>query len=405
MKYSEESILLTSQINKIDKKKNGIFFTPPSIINTNLQLLIPFLKKIKNVLEPSCGSGEYIDKLINKNKKLKITGIENNNTIFDAIKDKYTTDNNIQLICDDFLKWNTTQKYDLIIGNPPYFVMNKQNVSSDFYDFFDGRPNIFILFILKSLELLETNGVLSFILPLNFINCLYYDKTRKLINENYNIIDIVYCDNHDDEFIDTKQETIIMIIQNKPPIDNSGFVMNINNYTIFGSKDKITHLQNLYKNSTSLHKLEFEAKVGNIVWNQHKNILTDDNTKTRLIYTNNIENNEFVDKDFNSESKKKYINKSGSHEPLLLINRGYGVGNYHFNYCVFNPTFEYLIENHLIIVKYKHDELPKEELLELYNKIVLSFKDEKTTEFIKTYFGNNAINTTELLHILPIYNF
>ena len=29
--------------------------------------------------------------------------------------------------------------------------------------------------------------------------------------------------------------------------------------------------------------------------------------------------------------------------------------------------------------------------------------DEKTKEFISIYFGNNALNTNELIHILPIY--
>jgi hypothetical protein len=45
----------------------------------------------------------------------------------------------------------------------------------------------------------------------------------------------------------------------------------------------------------------------------------------------------------------------------------------------------------------------KPELLELYNNIIQSLNNEKTTEFINLYFGNNAINTTELNYILPIY--
>jgi hypothetical protein len=33
-----------------------------------------------------------------------------------------------------------------------------------------------------------------------------------------------------------------------------------------------------------------------------------------------------------------------------------------------------------------------------------SLSNKKTQEFIKTYFGNNAINTTEINYILPIFN-
>jgi hypothetical protein len=39
----------------------------------------------------------------------------------------------------------------------------------------------------------------------------------------------------------------------------------------------------------------------------------------------------------------------------------------------------------------------------MYKKIMSSFENEKTKEFIKLYFGNSAVNTTELNYILPIY--
>ena len=34
----------------------------------------------------------------------------------------------------------------------------------------------------------------------------------------------------------------------------------------------------------------FKVSVGNVVWNQHKKILTDDSSKTRLIYSSDIVN-------------------------------------------------------------------------------------------------------------------
>ena len=89
----------------------------------------------------------------------------------------------------------------------------------------------------------------------------------------------------------------------------------------------------------------------------------------------------------------------------MIINRGYGVGSYNFNYCIINENdnINYLIENHLICIKYTNT-LPKEELIIKYKKIMESFNNNKTIEFIKIYFGNNAMNTTELCKILPIYD-
>jgi adenine-specific DNA-methyltransferase len=392
--YSHLSITLTKEIKKDEKKRNGIYFTPPSTIQMTLQLLEPYIKNIKNVLEPSCGSCEYINALPNG---LNIIGIELNKTIFESIKD--LEKKNIKLYNQDYMTYDTDNKFDLIIGNPPYFVMKKKDVPKSYHKYFNGRPNIFILFIIKSLELLNTNGILSFILPKSFLNCLYYDKTRKYLNE-FKILHIVECNN---EYIDTEQETILLILQ-KSVKDNESYCLSYSDYTIFGTPTSIVKLNELYNGSTTLNKLGFTVTVGTVVWNQVKNDLTTEK-KTLLIYSSNIKNKELVTKIYSNQEKKNYINKKGDTEPVLLINRGYGVGKYNFEYYLLNreENTEYLIENHLICIKYKKDKKNKEELIWLYDKIIQSFENKKTEEFINLYFGNNAINTTELCEMLPIY--
>lgn len=403
MEYSELSQFLTKSINKIDKKNYGIFFTPPNTIHKNIDFLEPFMNKIINVLEPSCGSCEYILKLKNLYPKINITGIELNKTIFESIK-KYQ-ESTITLINNNYLTYKFNNKFDLIIGNPPYFVMKKKDVEKSYHNYFDGRPNIFILFIIKSLELLNDNGIISFVLPKNFLNCLYYDKTRKHIIQNYNILNIIECS--DDKYIDTQQDTIILIIKNeKPTYKNMLYSITISEYTIFGTQDNIISLKTLYNNSKTLFDLGFNVSVGNIVWNQCKNDLTDNSNNTLLIYSSDIINNKLTIKNYSNKEKKNYIKKKGINEPLLVINRGYGVGSYNFNYCIINEddNINYLIENHLICIRYNHL-LSKDELIKKYKNIIKSFKNKKTSEFIKIYFGNNAINTTELNKILPIYDF
>jgi hypothetical protein len=160
-------------------------------------------------------------------------------------------------------------------------------------------------------------------------------------------------------------------------------------------------IMKLYEKSKSLFDLGFKVGVGTVVWNQCKNILTHDNTKTRLIYSSDINNNTLIIKKYNNEEKKNYIDKPGITRPMIVINRGYGVGEYNFNYCLIDET-NYLIENHLICIECKND-LPHDQLIDAYKKLMLSLRDERTLTFIDIYFGNNAINTTELNHILPIY--
>lgn len=396
--YSNLSIEITKQIRKIEKKNDGIYFTPPNTIIKNINVLKKYLVAPINILEPACGTCEYITYLNKSYDNLKVTGIEYNKTIYDAIT-SFNNDN-IQILNENYLNYESEKKYDLIIGNPPYYVMKKHNVDPKYYDYFDGRPNIFILFIVKSLELLNDNGILSFVLPKNFMNCLYYNKTREHINKYFQILEIIECN---DDYIDTKQETIILIIKKNDTLyDNNSFYLNIENYTIFGVPNNIIKLKKLYENSSNLKKLGFKVNVGNIVWNQCKDELTDDNSKTLLIYTSDIKDQKLNIQNYLNKDKKNYINKKGDKGIVLLLNRGYGVGQYKFEYCLLDMESEYLVENHLICIKYISS-LSSNEARKMYKKVIKSFNNKKTQEFIKLYFGNNAINTTELCELLPIY--
>jgi len=397
--FSQLSIEITKKLSSKEKKDNGIFFTPPSSINKMIKSID--FTNIKNILEPSCGSCEIvinIDDIINSN----IDCIEYNKNIYNAIKDLQFK-NNVTIMNEDFLLFNPNKKYDLIIGNPPYYVMKKHLIDKKYHKYFDGRPNIFIIFIIKCLELLNDNGYLSFVLPASFLNCLYYDKTRRYIYENFKIVDIINCD--DDKYLETNQETIIITIQKKSST-NKKYVININDYIIFNTIDNIKKLKKLYKNSVNFDSLGFNVSIGKVVWNQVKNKLTNDSKKTLLIYSGDIKDNVLKVIKYSNPEKKNYINMTGYKTPCLVINRGYGVGQYNFNYCVIDIKEEYLVENHLIQITPREEyktSFNKKELLKLYEKIIKSFNNDKTKEFIKLYLKNNAINIVELSYILPIY--
>lgn len=414
--FSELSYRLTSEFSKDIKKNGGIYFTPPDTVNNTLDIIQEYSKYTDewsgDILEPSCGSCEYVIELCKRFPQASITAVEYNKKIYDSIVNLKT--DKLNIINTDFILFDKEHKehkehiikYDLIIGNPPYYVMKKGEVDKKYYEYFEGRPNIFIIFLIKSLKLLKSGGILSFILPSNFLNCLYYDKARKYISKHFKIISITYCN---DKYIETQQETVLFIVEKKEncEFNNNEYIIKIKDYTIFGVKNNISILKKLYENSYCLADIGFKVNVGNVVWNQCKDILTDDKDKTRLIYSSDIKYNKLIYKKYTDKKKKNHILKSGIKEPLLVINRGYGVGNYNFEYCLISSDYydnceEYLIENHLICIKYCTS-INKEELINKYEKIINSLNDNRTREFIKIYFGNNAINTTELNYILPIY--
>ena len=398
MSYTELSKTITKNLNNNEKKGNGIYFTSKELIHKMIKML--GRRRFKRILEPCYGSGEFIRVLNEKYKKSRIEGIEMNETMAELCeKDDEIHKENVDLVRGDYLKTEFEGEYDLVIGNPPFYVMKRGDVEKEYLKYIEGRPNIFVLFILKSLKLLKKGGVLSFVLPSSFKNCLYYNKLRELIDKTCEIIGIEDCEGA--KWLETTQETMILCVKKKVG-KNGEWVLNKGEYTIFNTKEKVKRIKELYGGSKTLNEMNFKVNVGNVVWNQCKKLLSMDENDTRLIYSGDIKDKKLIKKAYKNVEKKNYIKKEGNNDIILVMNRGYGVGRYNFDYCLIDMEEKYLIENHLICIRYEKD-IEKEDKRKLYEKICGSLDDERTKEFIRLYFGNGAVNTTELREIIPIY--
>ena len=65
---------------------------------------------------------------------------------------------------------------------------------------------------------------------------------------------------------------------------------------------------------------------------------------------------------------------------------------------------EYFLENHVLAIDLKNkDTFTKDVIKKKYKQVIDSFKDPRTKEFINLCMGNNAINTTELEYLIPIF--
>jgi hypothetical protein len=53
-------------------------------------------------------------------------------------------------------------------------------------------------------------------------------------------------------------------------------------------------MQQFYDNTFSIKQLGFDVKTGPFVWNQHKELLTDDSSQTTIIWAHNIQDNIFT---------------------------------------------------------------------------------------------------------------
>lgn len=405
--FSELTLNVTKILTKEEKKEYGIFISPKSIISSLFNSVLTYLdndvSQIKNILEPSCGTCEIVNWCDANMDNVQIDAIELNSTVYDFIKGlKFR--NNVRLLNMDFIKFTPEIYYDLIIGNPPYFVCKKGDVPAQYEEYIYGRPNIFGLFILHALSMVRTGGIIALIVPNSFLNSLYYSRIRNYIKSICTIIKIEDYGAMND-FIDTEQSTLGLIIQknvvsNKIPSE-CNYSMLLNDNYIFTWRTK--ELREIFENSTTLEKMGLRVRTGQIVWNQVKPELTDDENDTILIYNTNISKNNKLDiKKFKNDEKKQYINRSGRIDPVLVVNRGNGNSAYKLNYAIIDKG-PFLIENHLNEI-YCPEKRSREELLLLFEKVMKSFKNPKTKKFIEIFLGNNGLSKTELETIFPIYN-
>lgn len=403
--FSELTIEITKNLTKEEKKNHGIFITPKSIISSLYSVILKHLKNdtssITRILEPSCGTCEVVNFCDNNLHGVEIDAIEYHSTVFDSIKD-LTFKNNVKLYREDFLKFKAACDYDLVIGNPPYFVCKKGDIPHEYSEYIHGRPNIFGVFILRSISLTRPGGIIALIIPKSFLNSLYYSKIRNYIKQTCSIIKIDDYSSLND-FIDTEQSTFGLVIQKntaEAEYSECKYSMLFNGNFMFTNNSN--ELREIFQGATTIEKMGLKVRTGQVVWNEVKDELTDNDANTVLIYNTNIsKDNKLELKKFKNDQKGQYINRDGRSDPVLVVNRGNGNSAYKLNYAVISKC-SFLVENHLNEI-YAPEGMNSEQALETYKKIIRSFENPKTKKFIKMFLGNNGLSKTELETIFPIY--
>ena len=200
MEFRQISNELNTTLTKEERKEKGIFFTPKTGRDRLFEVLKNHDVKAHDILEPSFGSGEFLYDCSQHYPTADLTGVEMNETIYDAVSSNPMA----ELHNMDFMDYEG--KHDLIIGNPPYFVIKTKN------NIMTGRPNIYIMFLYKCLtKHLVEGGHLAFIIPTSLYNCGYYQKMRNYIMENTTILHVETLKKM--KFYETGQQTMLIVLK------------------------------------------------------------------------------------------------------------------------------------------------------------------------------------------------
>ncbi len=213
------------------KIEHGVIFTPMYIVNYIIENSIEIhLKNVNSqtidqisILDPACGTGIFLLGALNQiHSKYKFSkkeiiekflygiDLQKSNvrrckiilTLSCLISNENFENINFNIACCDSLNchWKEVfniNKFDLIIGNPPY--VNTHEIDKAYIKYLKetfkttkaGVFNIFYAFVEKSIETFDEGSVLGFIVPNNFMTIKSAEALREFIQNNNSLRKVI----------------------------------------------------------------------------------------------------------------------------------------------------------------------------------------------------------------------
>ncbi|TCD11587.1 SAM-dependent DNA methyltransferase [Pedobacter frigidisoli] len=199
---------ISNKLETVNLSYSSIHYTPPyvsrTIVENALRQLDLSKSKLK-ILDPSCGSSEFLVETLKQLRELNFSG--NLEIIgWDSSETAINTSNFLlkyeqRTIWKDRLEFNFTivedslmvswdTDYDLILMNPPFVswelltsMSAKDAVQEALGNNFIGKPNQASAFFYKSVQSLNNGGVIGCVIPSSLLSLDSYKKLRDEVNE------------------------------------------------------------------------------------------------------------------------------------------------------------------------------------------------------------------------------
>ena len=238
----KSTMAFLEEMPKSVRKKKGQFFTSLETARFMAGMFdVDYLPSEVSILDPGCGSGilsaALIERLQKEGKVQKVTLVcyETDPEIIPLLRDnlEYIASASIiqvvyKLVIEDYLlsqqnDFNENlfadknpQKYDLIIGNPPYLrVMRDNPAAIAMPKVVHGAPNLYFMFASMSLFNLKQDHEMVYIIPRSWTSGAYFKRFREYFLSEGKIEQIHLFVSRDKVFKveEVLQETIIIKIK------------------------------------------------------------------------------------------------------------------------------------------------------------------------------------------------
>ena len=204
-----------------NNKETGSYYTPHKLIDFMIKYLQKNQQDFSNVLEPSAGDGRFLASLLPLSNRVRAIELFEEKVKY--IREQYT-DLKLEVRTSNFLDYALTSKeqYSLIIGNPPYInpkIMDKadldkakklcklENISET------AMQNMWLAFVVGACRVLDDNGTIFFVLPMEFLQVQYAETLRTYLEKKFNTIHIISFESC--IFPDIEQDVCLVYMTNE----------------------------------------------------------------------------------------------------------------------------------------------------------------------------------------------
>ncbi|MBR2373947.1 MAG: N-6 DNA methylase [Lentisphaeria bacterium] len=198
---------LPAGTDREQRQQRGVFYTPDSIVDFMVANALHGKQFPLKICDYSCGGGAFLAGVLRYFKKhfpekaseaaRHLYGIDIDPAALQLAKKNVPDIPESNFLCADTLHFSLpeTEKFDLIIGNPPYRcsgIRNRKNFPAKelqhlkklFPHGFEYKMNLFALFIEQALRI---GKECCLIVPDSLLCGRYFSKLRRFITENFQI--------------------------------------------------------------------------------------------------------------------------------------------------------------------------------------------------------------------------
>jgi len=216
--FSENSLSYENSLNEEFKKNNGIFYTDLQLANAVIDFL--HIPQNASIIDPSCGTGSFLHCLEQKGYT-DITGCD-----FDlktvrkckeltGLQSVYRMDT-LGNDGEKILKKVKKEKFDYVIGNPPYAPLGNGVDIATTPAFMktvkESGNNLFVAAIYRAFEIAKEDGYVSFIIPKNLLHISSYKALRERLLNEKRLVSVIELGIH---FKTVRGEQIVLTFQNQ----------------------------------------------------------------------------------------------------------------------------------------------------------------------------------------------